>query len=67
VVRLQDGRRFYIESFSGEREWSDDAGIAVEMLPAGQPYPALAPDHYQTLFGWDGAPGLEEYVKRLGA
>ena len=66
VLRLRDGRRVYVESCSGQGDWADDATVTVELLAAGQPYPKLGANHYQTLFGWDDAPEeLAEFLKRL--
>ena len=68
VLRLRDGKRVYVESFSGRGDWADDAQVSIETLPAGQRYPELPQNHYQVMFGWDDAPEeLKEYLARLSA
>jgi len=66
VLRLRDGKRVYVESFSGRGDWADDAQVSIETLSAGQRYPELSTNHYQVLFGWDDAPdALGEFLTRL--
>jgi len=68
VLRLRDGRRLYVESYSGAGDWADDASVAVEALAAGLRYPLLGKDHFQTLFGWQDSPDeVNEFLARLAA
>ena len=66
VLRLKDGRRVYVESYSGEGDWAADAKVTAAMLPADQRYPKLPDDHYQTMFGWsESVEELEDFLTRL--
>jgi hypothetical protein len=68
VLRLKDGRRVYVQSYSGEGDWMADAKVTAEMLPASRRYPKLPDDHYQTMFGWsESVEELEEFLARLAA